>query len=106
MRHDTTVERLARRTSTFDISFCVTTLVVCATAVAAVLTSHGVAAAEWFEAAGASGSVCCGAYLTAALGAGDGPQERRRAAGWVAGAGLALGGILVLELMREMFTGG
>jgi hypothetical protein len=104
VRHDTKVERIAERTSTFDISFCVTTVVVSVTAVAAVLASRGVGAAEWFQAAGASASVCCGAYLTAALGAGDGPEERRRAAGWIAGAGLALGGILVLELMREMFT--
>jgi hypothetical protein len=105
VRQDTRVERIAERTSTFDISFCVTTFVVCSTAVAAVLTSRGVAAAEWFQAAGASACVCCGIYLTAALGAGDGPEERRRAASWMAGAGLALGGILVLELMREMFTG-
>ncbi len=106
MRHDREVERIAGRTSTFDISFCVTSLVVGATALAAVLTSRGVPGAEWFQAAGASASVCCGAYLTAALGAGDGPEERRRAAGWIAGAGLVLGGILVLGLMREMFTGG
>lgn len=106
MRHDDEVERIAERTSTFDISFCVTTFVVCATAVAAVLASRGVPGAEWFAAVGASASVCCGAYLTAALGAGDGPEDRRRAAGWIAGAGLALGGILVLELMREMFTAG
>jgi hypothetical protein len=106
VRHDTKVKRLAERTSTFDISFCVTTVVVGATAVSAVLTSRGVALAEWFEAAGAPASVCCGAYLTAALGAGDGPEERRRAAGWMAAAGLALGGILVLAMMREMFTGG
>jgi hypothetical protein len=105
VRHDTEVDRSAQRTSTFDISFCVTTFVVSATALAAVLTSRGVAAAEWFEAAGASASVCCGTYLTAALGAGDGPEERRRAAGWMAGAGLALGTILVLGMMREMFTG-
>ena len=106
VRHDTKVERLAERTSTFDISFCVTTVVVCATALSAVLTSRGVAVFEWFEAAGASASTCCGAYLMAALGAGDGPEERRRAAGWMACAGLALGGILVLAMMREMFTGG
>jgi hypothetical protein len=106
VRHDTEVDRLAERTSTFDISFCVTTLVVCVTAVSAVLTSRGVGGAEWFEAAGASASVCCGAYLTAALGAGDGPEERRRAAGWVAFAGLALGGLLVLAFMRDFFTVG
>jgi hypothetical protein len=90
--------------STFDISFAVTSLVVIATAVGAVLTSHGVAAAAWIEAAGASASVCCGLYLTAALGAGDGPEERRRAAGWVAFAAMALGALLVLEFMREFFT--
>ena len=68
------------------------------------LTSRGVAVAEWFEAAGASASVCCGAYLMAALGAGDGPEERRRAAGWMAcWPASALGGILVLAMMREMF---
>ncbi len=106
VRHDTRVERIAERTSTFDISFCVTTFVVCSTAIAAVLTSRGVAAAEWFQAAGASACVCCGIYLTAALGAGDGPEERRRAAaGWRA-PGLALGGILVLALMRELFASG
>ena len=37
------------RIATFDISFAVTTLVVVCTAVAAVLTSHGVAAAAWIE---------------------------------------------------------
>ena len=106
MRHDTEVDRLAARTSTFDISLCVTTLVVCATAVSAVLTSRGVAGAAWLEAAGASASACCGAYLMAALGAGDGPEERRRAAGWVAFAGLALGGLLVLAFLRDFFTVG
>src|SRR4051794_27103078 len=64
------------RIATFDISFAVTTLVVVCTAVAAVLTSHGVAAAAWIEAVGASASACCGAYLAGALGAGDGPEER------------------------------
>jgi hypothetical protein len=94
------------RIATFDISFAVTTLVVVCTAIAAVLTSHGVAAAAWIEALGASASACCGAYLAGALGAGDGPEERRRAAGWVAFAALALGGLLVLEFLREFFTAG
>lgn len=103
MRHDTKVDPVPARASTFDISFGVTTLVVVATAVAAVLTTRGVPAAEWIEAIGASASACCGLYLTAALGAGDGPWERRRAAGWVAFAGMALGGLLVLEFLREFF---
>jgi Flp pilus assembly protein protease CpaA len=127
VRHDTTVEEPGGRSSsfeshqpsldgapasaaidggaaTFDISFAVTTLVVVTTAAAAVLTSHDVPGAAWVEAAGASASACCGAYLLGALGAGDGPEERRRAAGWMAFAGLALGALLVLEFMREFFT--
>jgi hypothetical protein len=100
------VERAATRFATFDISFAVTTVVVVATAISAVLTPRGVPGAAWIEAAGASASVCCGLYLTAALGAGDGPEERRRAAGWMAFAGIALGSLLVLEFLREFFTAG
>ena len=100
------IDPVRPRIATFDISFAVTTLVVVSTAVAAVLTSHGVAAAAWIEALGASACACCGAYLLGALGAGDGPEERRRAAGWVAFAALALGGLLVLEFLREFFTAG
>jgi len=103
---DAVLERPARRYATFDISFAVTTLVVVTTAIGAVLTSHGVPGAAWIEAIGASASVCCGLYLTAALGAGDGPEERRRAAGWMAFAAVALGGLLVLEFLREFFIVG
>jgi hypothetical protein len=103
---DVGVERAPTRFATFDISFAVTTVVVVATAIGAVLTAHGVPGAAWIEATGASASVCCGLYLTAALGAGDGPEERRRAAGWMAFAGVALGTLLVLEFLREFFTAG
>jgi hypothetical protein len=102
---DAAVAKRRPQAATFDISFAVTTLVVVSTALAAVLTNHGVPGAAWVEAAGASASACCGAYLLGALGAGDGPEERRRAAGWMAFAALALGVILVLEFMREFFTG-
>jgi hypothetical protein len=76
--------------------------VACATALSAVLTSRGVAVFEWFEAAGR-----VGLHLPRRLPYGssarvDGLEERRRAAvGWMACAGLALGGILVLAMMRE-----
>ncbi len=100
MRHDVVVATA----STFDVSLAVTTAVVAVTAVAAVLASRGIAAAAWFEATGATASICCGVYLTSALGAGDGPWERRRAAGWMASAGLALGGLIVLAYLRDFFT--
>ena len=90
--------------STFDTSFAVTTVVVSVTAVAAVLASRGIGAAVWLEALGGSASIACATYLASALGAGDGPWERRRAAGWMASAGLALGGLIVLAYLRDFFT--
>jgi hypothetical protein len=104
VRHDSTVEESGGQAATFDISFGVTSFVLVSTAAASVLTAHGVAAAAWIEAIGASACTCCGLYLTAALGAGDGPEERRRAAGWVAFAAIALGVLLVLEFLREFFV--
>jgi hypothetical protein len=90
--------------STFDISLAVTSAVVTVTAVAAVLASRGIGAAVWFEAVGAAASITCGTYLVSALGAGDGPWERRRAAGWIASAGLALGVLIVFASLRDFFT--
>jgi hypothetical protein len=103
---DVVVGQRHGRLATFDISFAVTTVVAVTTAIAAVLTSHGVAAAAWIEASGASACVCCGLYLTAALGAGDGPEERRRAAGWMAFAAMALGALLVVAFLCEFFVAG
>lgn len=100
------VERRRGRGATFDVSFAVTTLVAAITAIAAVLTPRGVPAADWIEAAGTPACVCCGLYLTAALGSGDGPEERRRAAGWVAFGAMALGVLLVIGAMRGFFVAG
>jgi hypothetical protein len=100
------VERRRGRASTFDISFAVTTLVATITAIGAVLTPRGVPAADWIEAVGTPACLCCGLYLTAALGPGDGPEERRRAAGWVAFGAMALGALLVIGSMRGFFVAG
>jgi hypothetical protein len=98
------VERPRGSGTTFDVSFAVTTVVAAITAIGAVLQPRGVPAADWIEAAGTPACLCCGLYLTAALGPGDGPEERRHAAGWVAFGAMALGVLLVIQAMRGFFV--
>jgi hypothetical protein len=98
------VERRPPRQSTFDLSFAVTTVVAVITAIGAVLAPRGVPGADWIAAAGTPACLCCGLYLTAALGPGDGPEERRRAAGWVAFGAMALGFLLVIDAMHGFFV--
>src|SRR5262249_47002880 len=80
---DVVPDRRRPQGTTFDISFAVTTAIAVVTAIGAVLASHGVGVGVWLAALGAPACLCSGLYLTAALGPGDGPEERRRAAGWV-----------------------
>jgi|SRR4051794_17944768 hypothetical protein len=101
---EVTGDRRPGRHSTFDVSFAVTTVVAVITAIGAVLAPRGVPGADWIEAAGTPACLCCGLYLTAALGPGDGPEERRRAAGWVAFGALALGFLLVIDAMHGFFV--
>src|SRR5262245_56840355 len=99
-----TGDRRPGQQSTFDMSFAVTTVVAVLTAIGAMLAPRGVPGADWIEAIGAPACLCCGLYLTAALGPGDGPEERRRAAGWVAFGALALGVLLVIDAMHGFFV--